>query len=126
MSIFEWPFYTSFTVCLSALSGHKIRVTENYFSYFSTKTYFVDTQIITISRKLFLLNWPYDSSTLLSIPVVSMLLLFFQSEWLTEWILIRWLHQKPAILDLQCFQKRINPVSAGQVLIHLTNSHQIF
>ena len=33
------------------------------------------------------------------------------------WILIRWLHQKPADLNLHCFQKRINPVSAGQGLI---------
>ena len=33
------------------------------------------------------------------------------------WILIRCLRQKPADLDLQCFQKRINPRSAGQVLI---------
>ena len=33
------------------------------------------------------------------------------------WILIRWLCQKPADLDLQCLQKRINPVSAGQGLI---------
>ena len=36
------------------------------------------------------------------------------SEWKTVWILIRWLHQKPADLDLQCFQKRINHGSAGQ------------
>ena len=27
---------------------------------------------------------------------------------------IRWLHQKPADLDPQCFQKRINLGSAGQ------------
>ena len=32
------------------------------------------------------------------------------------WILIRWLRQKPADLDLQCFQKRINEGSAGQGL----------
>ena len=30
------------------------------------------------------------------------------------WILISWLRQKPADLDLQCFQKRINPGSAAQ------------
>ena len=29
----------------------------------------------------------------------------------------RWLCQKPSDLDLQCFQKRINPGSAGQGLI---------
>ena len=47
------------------------------------------------------------------LPVVSM---HSQSEWKTVWILIRWLHQKPADLDLQCFQKRINPGSGGQEL----------
>ena len=29
-----------------------------------------------------------------------------QAEWKTVWILIRWLHQKPADLDLNCFQKK--------------------
>ena len=33
------------------------------------------------------------------------------------WILIRWHCQKPADVDLQCFQKRINLGSAGQGLI---------
>ena len=37
-----------------------------------------------------------------SIPVVSM---YFQSERKTNWIMIRWLRQNPADLDLQCFQK---------------------
>ena len=32
-------------------------------------------------------------------------------------ILIRWLCQKPADLDLQCFENRIDPDSAGQWLI---------
>ena len=32
------------------------------------------------------------------------------------WVLIRWLRQKPADLDLQCFQKRINEGLAGQGL----------
>ena len=32
------------------------------------------------------------------------------------WILIRWLHQKPADLDHHCFLKRINPGFAGHVL----------
>ena len=32
------------------------------------------------------------------------------------WILIRWLHQKPADLDLHCFQKRINTGSAREWL----------
>ena len=38
------------------------------------------------------------------------------SEWKTVWILIRWLHQKPADLDLQCFKKNthIKPGSVGQ------------
>ena len=35
------------------------------------------------------------------------------------WILIRWLRQKPADLDLQCFQKTINPGSVEQGLISL-------
>ena len=33
----------------------------------------------------------------------------------TVLILIRWLRQKPADLDLQCFQQGVIPVSAGQV-----------
>ena len=48
-----------------------------------------------------------------SIPLVNT---YFQSEWKTVWILIRWLLQKPSDLDLQCSQKRINPASAEQVL----------
>ena len=48
-----------------------------------------------------------------SIPVVSM---YFQSEWKTVWILVRWLPQKPAYLDLQCFLKRIILHSSGQGL----------
>ena len=47
------------------------------------------------------------------------------------WILIRWLHQKPADWDLQCFYKRINLVSAGQGSrcpkhIYPIRSHQIW
>ena len=38
------------------------------------------------------------------------------------WILIKLLHQKPSDLDLQCFQKSINPSSAGQEL-KLINFH---
>ena len=41
---------------------------------------------------------------------------FFQSEWKTLLILIRWLRQKPADLDLQSSQNRINPGTAGQGL----------
>ena len=49
-----------------------------------------------------------------SIPVVSCTVsMYFQLEWKTVWILIRWLHQKPADLNGQCFQKRIYPGSAG-------------
>ena len=51
-----------------------------------------------------------------SIPIVS---LYFQSEWKTRWIPISWLHQKPADLDLQCFQEWINPGSAGQGLRYI-------
>ena len=43
----------------------------------------------------------------------------FLSEWKTVWILIRWLrwpHQKPADLDLQCFQRKIKLGSALQGL----------
>ena len=36
------------------------------------------------------------------------------SEWKTVWILISWLHEKPADLELQCFQKRIHQGPAGQ------------
>ena len=51
-----------------------------------------------------------------SIPVTSM---NFRSERKTVWILIRWLHQKPADLDLQCFHKGINLSLAGQEFIKL-------
>ena len=40
----------------------------------------------------------------------------FLSEWKTVWILIRWLHQKSADLDLQCFLNRIKLGSALQGL----------
>ena len=47
LSIFEWPFYTGFTVC----SGLKLRVRkEKLISYFSTKTYVVGT---TVSMRRF-------------------------------------------------------------------------
>ena len=41
----------------------------------------------------------------------------FRSEWETVWILIRWLCEKPADLDLQCFQnkERINLFSRTRV-----------
>ena len=39
---------------------------------------------------------------------ISVVRLYFQSEWKIVWILIRWLHQNPADLDLECFQNRIN------------------
>ena len=44
------------------------------------------------------------------------------SEWKTVWILIRWLHQKPADLDPQCFQKRINLGLSGQELTKKVSS----
>ena len=40
----------------------------------------------------------------------------FHTEWKTLWVSIRWLHQKSADLNLQCFQKRIHLDSAGQGL----------
>ena len=43
------------------------------------------------------------------IPFIS---LYLQSEWKTLWILIRWLSQKLADVDPQCFQNRISLVSA--------------
>ena len=39
-----------------------------------------------------------------SIPIISM---YLQAEWKTMYILIRWLHKKPADQDLHCFLKRI-------------------
>ena len=46
---------------------------------------------------------------------ITVVIMYFQSGWKTVWILIRWLLQKPADLDLQCFQKKkINPGWAGQ------------
>ena len=50
-----------------------------------------------------------------SFPAVSMLL-YFQSEWKTVWILIRWFRQKPADLDQHCLRKTINLGSTGQGL----------
>ena len=44
--------------------------------------------------------------------------LYLQEEWKTVWILIRWLRQKQAGMDLQCFQKRIHPDSEGQGLVN--------
>ena len=49
----------------------------------------------------------YTPPQFLPCPVVSM---YFQSKWGTVWILIRWLCQKSADVDLHCFQK-------GQVLV---------
>ena len=48
-------------------------------------------------------------------PVLSM---YFHADWKTLWILIRWLHQKPADLDQKCFKKKvgINPGSTRQEL----------
>ena len=42
--------------------------------------------------------------------------MYFQSEWKTVWLLISWLRQRPADLDLQCFRNRKNWVAAGQGL----------
>ena len=41
------------------------------------------------------------------------------------WILISWLHQKPADLDLHCFQKEINPGPAGHGLTYDHGGHCI-
>ena len=46
-----------------------------------------------------------------SIPDIRM---YFQSEWKTLWILIRWLLKKPSDQDLQCFLK-INKINRGLV-----------
>ena len=46
-------------------------------------------------------------------------LLYIQSEWKTIWLLIRWLHQKPADLDLECFKKK--RIKGGSVRQGLTN-----
>ena len=56
-------------------------------------------------------SFPISILLTCSILVVSM---YFQSEWKTVWILIRWLHQ-----NLHCFIK-IYPSSAGQGLKHNT------
>ena len=51
---------------------------------------------------------------------ISDISLYLQAEWKTVWILIRWLRQKPADLDLQCFEKKtINLGSVGQELIQV-------
>ena len=42
----------------------------------------------------------------------------------TVLMMIRWHHQKPAHLDLQCYQKWINPVSAIQGLKYPTCSNK--
>ena len=59
---------------------------------------------------------PVLHSSLIIIPLTCTILVIsiqFQPEWITSWILIRWLRQKPADLDLQCFQKGIRSGSAG-------------
>ena len=53
-----------------------------------------------------------------SIPLVSM---YFQLEWKTVWILIRWLHQKPADPDLHHFQKRIIAGLLIKFCIHIAS-----
>ena len=41
------------------------------------------------------------------------------------WIVISWLLMKPADLDLQCFQNRIDLCSAGQGLINYGNNKTV-
>ena len=40
----------------------------------------------------------------------------FSIKMKTVWILISWLHQKPAYLDLHCFLKRIQNVYSGSAV----------
>ena len=40
------------------------------------------------------------------------------AAWKTVQILIRWLRQKPADLNLHCFLQRIHPGSARQMIKH--------
>ena len=66
-------------------------------SIWISQLFFIDTSILSIMMtaliySVFLLTC--------SILVVSK---YYQSEWKIVWILNRWLHQKPADLDLQCF-----------------------
>lgn len=37
-----------------------------------------------------------------------------QTKWRTVYILVRWFHQKPSVLGLQCLQGRTNPSSTTQ------------
>ena len=46
-------------------------------------------------------------------PNISDISLYLQAEWKTMWILIRWLRQKPADLDLQCFEKKKKDDKSG-------------
>ena len=62
---------------------------------------------------------PYKSSISLNPCRVEYIFKCSHAEWYTMWILISWLHQKPADLDQQCYQKRINPGSAGQALMKI-------
>ena len=99
------------------------------FSYWSVLTYVLGAQKTCLIETILLSTYNicfcwelrfFSTNTLLSKGLETSLLIvsmFFQSEWKTVWILIRGLPQKPADLDLQCFQKRINPDSAGQVLM---------
>ena len=48
-------------------------------------------------------------------PVSLLQFSYKQSEKL--WILIRWLHQKPADLDLKCFTKGIKPGSISKTIL---------
>ena len=71
--VFEWPFYTGFTVYLTKLDGR-----------------FHHADLYTT-----LLNF---NLLICSIPAVSI----YFSVWKTLWILITWLCKKPADLDLHC------------------------
>ena len=44
------------------------------------------------------------------------------TEWKTVLLLIRWIHQKPADLDLQCFLKDISVFSRTRVKVHVFNT----
>ena len=76
--------------------------------------------IIIVFLSLFVLTYFVYSTPpqfLSCLPTVFQLKAYIFIQLVKLMILTRWLHQRPAYLDLQCFQKRISQGSAGQWLV---------
>ena len=76
------------------------------------------TNLVPFHQLVHEISWTQESDIPMLMPA-KFVCMYFQSQWKTVWILIRWLLQKPSDLDLQCFQKRINLGSTGQGLRYI-------